>query len=111
MIYSYYHHANIKIMNNIVITGTGKYYCAGVDLGGSFRPMLPSTMHKTIVRDNQKCFDSYINFPKPIIVAANGPAIGASVTTSLLCDAVIASDKATFSTPFFKLGVTPEVKD
>lgn len=91
-----------------VLTGTDPYYCAGVDLGGSFKPMMPNTLFHTIVRDNQKLFDAFINFPKPIISAVNGPAIGASVTSATLCDAIIASDKATFSTPFARLGITPE---
>ena len=49
-----------------------------------------------------------MDFPKPILIAANGPAIGASVTSATLCDAIIASEEATFSTPFAALGVTPE---
>lgn len=53
-------------------------------------------------------FDTFLDFPKPILVAANGPAIGASVTSATLCDAVIASPSATFSTPFARLGVPPE---
>ena len=47
-------------------------------------------------------------FEKPIVAAVNGPAIGAVVTSATLCDAIVASDKATFSTPFAKLGVPPE---
>jgi enoyl-CoA hydratase/carnithine racemase len=45
---------------------------------------------------------------QPIIAALNGPAIGASVTTATLCDAIVASEKATLSTPFAKLGIPPE---
>lgn len=49
------------------------------------------------------------SFPqKPIIVAANGPAVGGVVTSASLCDAIIASDTATFSTPFSALGLVPE---
>ena len=57
---------------------------------------------------NQELFDRFIDFPKPIVVAVNGPALGATVTSATLCDAIIASEHATFSTPFAKLGVTPE---
>ena len=50
----------------------------------------------------------FLDFPKPILIAVNGPAIGASVTSATLCDGIIASEKATFSTPFTALGITPE---
>jgi enoyl-CoA hydratase/carnithine racemase len=61
-----------------------------------------------IVAQNQALFDLFLDFPKPILVAVNGPAIGASVTSATLCDGIIASEKATFSTPFAALGITPE---
>ncbi len=92
----------------IILTGTGPYYSAGVNLGGSLQPGHPKTMHAAIVGYNQAVFDAFINVPKPIIAAVNGHAIGASVTTATLCDAIIASDQATFSTPFAKLGVPAE---
>ena len=42
------------------------------------------------------------------MIAANGPAIGACVTSATLCDAIVASEKATFNVPFAALGITPE---
>ena len=50
----------------------------------------------------------FIQFPKPIIAAVNGPGIGAGATAPALCDTIIASERATFSTPFKLLGVGPE---
>lgn len=69
---------------------------------------MPSKMLKEIEDNNRRIFDIFLDFPKPLIIAVNGPAIGASVTSATLSDAIVASDKATFSTPFAKLGVTPE---
>ena len=56
----------------------------------------------------RKYVDAYINFPKPLIAAVNGPAIGVSVTVLGLCDLVYATDKASFHTPFMTLGQSPE---
>ena len=56
----------------LVISGSGKYYCAGVNLAGVLQPMHPQKLHDTIYTHNKSVFDSFLNFPKPIIVAMNG---------------------------------------
>ena len=73
-------------------------------MGATIQPMHPQKLHDFICKNNAAIFDAFIDFPKPLMVAANGPAIGACVTSATLCDAIIASEKATFSTPFAKLG-------
>lgn len=92
----------------VVLTGAGDYYCAGVNLAGSLKLAHPAKLHAFIIESNQSLFEAFLDFPKPILVAVNGPAIGASVTSATLCNAILASDRATFSTPFAALGVTPE---
>ena len=47
-------------------------------------------------------------FPKPIVAAVNGPAVGVGVAIVALCDVVYASDKASFYCPYAKLCQTPE---
>ena len=92
----------------LVLTGADPYYCAGVNLAATLRLGHPRKLHAMIVEHNQAIFDAFLDFPKPLLVAVNGPAIGASVTSATLCDGIIASDRATFSTPFAALGITPE---
>nr|CAB3240673.1 enoyl-CoA delta isomerase 2, mitochondrial [Phallusia mammillata] len=93
-----------------VITGTGDYYCSGNDLE-NFKNINPSNMNQ-IATDSgdllRRYVSAYIDFPKPLIAAINGPAIGVSVTVLGLFDVVFASDNATFSTPFSSLGQSPE---
>lgn len=92
----------------VVLTGTGRYYCAGVNLSGTLQLGPPAEVHERIRSNNQALFDLFIEYPKPIVAAVNGPAIGAAVTTATLCDVVLAAPAATFSTPFAALSVPPE---
>jgi len=93
-----------------VITGAGDYFCSGNDLG-NFMSITPDKMHE-IAKDSgellRRYVSAYIDFPKPLIAVVNGPAIGVAVTVLGLFDTVYASEKATFSTPFSKLGQSPE---
>ena len=92
----------------VVLTGTGRFYSAGVNLGGTLQLGHPETLRQEIIRHNQALFDMFLDFDKPLLVAVNGPAIGATVTSATLCDGIIAATSATFSTPFHRLGVPPE---
>lgn len=91
----------------IILTGTGKYYSAGVNLG-AIKPMSPKDFRQSIVDNNRTLFEMFLNCRHPLLIAINGPAIGASVTSATLANCVIASEKATFATPFSALAITPE---
>ncbi|XP_012872189.1 PREDICTED: enoyl-CoA delta isomerase 2, mitochondrial [Dipodomys ordii] len=93
-----------------VITGNGDYYSSGNDLT-NFTKIPPGGIEEVaksgavLLREFVDCF---IDFPKPLIAVVNGPAVGIPVTLLGLFDAVYASDRATFHTPFSHLGQTAE---
>ena len=62
----------------LVLTGTDPYYCAGVNLGATVELGHPRDLHAKIVAHNQALFELFLRFPKPIMIAVNGPAIGGS---------------------------------
>lgn len=100
--------AQAESVKAVIFTGAGDYFSAGVNLGGTLKLMPPKALHKLIVTQNQQLFEAFLECDKPILVAVNGPAIGASVTSATLCNGIIAAEGATFSTPFAALGITPE---
>lgn len=96
----------------VVLTGTGDYYCSGNDLSNFLvarkdpgGPQAGMAKCKSILL---RFVDSLINVNKLMIAGINGPALGIAVTTLPLFDYVIASDTATFQTPFTSLGQCPE---
>ena len=101
-------HAKDPETKVVVLTGADPYYCAGVNLSATIQPMHPAKLHTMIRTSNQAVFDSFLDFPKPILIAANGPGIGACVTSASTCDAILASEKATFLVPFARLSIPPE---
>jgi len=52
--------------------------------------------------------NTLIAFPKPVVVAVNGAAVGFGMALLALCDVVYASDKASFCCPYTRLCQTPE---
>ncbi|KAI8877564.1 ClpP/crotonase [Backusella circina FSU 941] len=91
-----------------VITGRGKYYTSGKEL---MEPDLsPEGLETTKKRRlvSKTLVDELIKFPKLLIGAVNGPAIGFGVTSLALCDVIYSVPEATFTTPFMKLAFCAE---
>jgi enoyl-CoA hydratase/carnithine racemase len=86
-----------------VITGAEDYFTSGNDLQDFVMGARGDGVPPVI-----RFLTAVSTCPKPLIAAVNGPAIGVGVTLLLHCDLIIASDTATFSTPFVQLGLVPE---
>lgn len=92
----------------IVFTGAGKSFCAGTDLlemaeivGDDDAPR-PS-------RDGFVAFvDTLAEYPKPVLAAVNGSAVGLGFTMLAHCDLVLVSERARLLAPFTTMGVAPE---
>ncbi|XP_078724890.1 enoyl-CoA delta isomerase 2-like isoform X3 [Lampetra fluviatilis] len=93
-----------------VITGAGDYFCSGNDLS-NFTNMPPGGIKQMALDAAEvlrRFVSSFIEFPKPLVAVVNGPAVGVAVTLLGLYDAVYATSRATFQTPFSQLGQSPE---
>lgn len=96
----------------LLVTGEGRGFCAGADIGGWAQDMAtreerPPTS-PLLARDGSPEVPIALSRGKPAIAAINGPAIGIGLTMTLACDIRLASDRATFSARFVKIGLTPE---
>lgn len=92
----------------LVITGSGRAFSAGGDLT-RFAAMSESGDYHARERFTDLDFPrALINFPKPMIAAINGLAVGWGFTLPLLCDMRLASREAVLSTGFVRIGLTPE---
>ena len=86
-----------------VITGNSRFFAAGADLNEMAEKDLAATLN-----DIRPQLWARINaFPKPLIAAVNGYALGAGCELALLCDVVVAGDNALFGLPEIKLGIIP----
>jgi enoyl-CoA hydratase/carnithine racemase len=108
----------------IVITGAGRGFCAGVDLGilagpRSSEPLVspPATLPEPQFGDDvgpplattmHAGFGVFLSTRKPIIAAVNGPAVGFGLAIALHCDIRLASSAASFNTTFARLAVPAE---
>ncbi|CAG8490308.1 1661_t:CDS:2 [Paraglomus brasilianum] len=93
-----------------IMTGKGKFYTSGHELAptpDADESKLEKTVKESIVCV-QSLLNTLINFPKLLIAAVNGPAIGFGMTTLALCDVVYAVPDAIFFTPFMQFGFCAE---
>lgn len=88
----------------VVLTGAGDAYSAGADVSSLSDPEVRSR--------NKAAFDSFLatleSFPKPLLAAVNGVAVGIGLTMLAHCDLVFVSSTARLRAPFAKIGVSPE---
>ncbi len=91
----------------IYITGAGKGFCSGQDLGEFPDPT--AIPFEQIVEENYNPVILRLrNIEKPIIAAVNGVAAGAGANIALACDVVIAAKSASFIQAFSKIGLVPD---
>ena len=87
----------------LVIQGHETVFSAGNDIG-DFLEKPPQSADAPVFR----FLHGIRSFPKPLVAAVCGPAVGVGTTMLLHCDLVYAGDNALFSMPFVNLGLCPE---
>lgn len=94
-------HQEMKV-DAVVLTGKGDHFCSGVDLKSfsAISEMEPLESHAAWYeswRELTELCETILRFPKPVIAAIDGAAIGAGLALALCCDLVVMTDRASFA--------------
>jgi 2-(1,2-epoxy-1,2-dihydrophenyl)acetyl-CoA isomerase len=94
----------------VVITGAGRAFCSGGDLGliGEGRKNNDTTELEPLLRAGMHAVLKIRSMAQPVIAAVNGAAAGAGMNIALAADIRIASESATFGQNFIKVGLFPD---
>lgn len=94
----------------IVITGAGRAFCAGADIG--YMKQLTASgdvaAFRGLVEAGREVVTVIRATLKPVIASVNGPAAGGGANMALACDLRIASDKAAIGQTFGRIGLHPD---
>ncbi|MFF0216601.1 enoyl-CoA hydratase/isomerase family protein [Streptomyces vinaceus] len=95
----------------VVVTATGKGFCAGADLRGA--PAAPAEriagdVARMIKLGAQRLITAVLDCEKPVLAAVNGTAAGIGAHLALACDLVIAAESARFIEVFVRRGLVPD---
>jgi 2-(1,2-epoxy-1,2-dihydrophenyl)acetyl-CoA isomerase len=95
----------------VILTGAGRGFCAGVDLEHLKAHQAGASAGKGPKLGEEDFLTTLplelLEYPKPVIAAINGAAIGVGVTMALPCDVRLAAASAKLAVPFAKLGLLP----
>jgi methylglutaconyl-CoA hydratase len=96
----------------VIITGSGRAFCSGMDLAEMLQSSRQAEAHAQWREDADRfreLLECMLGFPKPIIAAANGPALAAGAGLLLASDVVLASPEATVGFPEPRRGLVAGV--
>jgi len=94
----------------VVVTGAGRAFCAGgdVNLLRKARESEDVGELEALLKTGKQIVLAIARMPKPVVAAVNGPAAGAGANLALCCSVRIASELASFTQSFAKLGLFPD---
>lgn len=94
----------------LVITGAGRAFCAGADIGymKDLSEKADSAALRALVEAGRSVVTTIRETPKPVIASVNGPAAGGGANMALACDIRIASEKASIGQTFNRIGLHPD---
>lgn len=89
----------------VVFTGAGRAFSAGGDMDYLTRSASDAEFRYRTMADARRIVTELLAFPKPVIAAVNGPAVGLGCSLAVMSDVVIMSERAFFADPHVNLGL------
>lgn len=96
-----------KTARAVVITGAGRAFCSGQDLGDR-ASVANLNLERTLRDEYIPMLMAVVECPVPVIAAVNGTAAGAGANLALICDVVVATQSASFIQAFTRIGLIPD---
>jgi len=90
----------------VIVTGAGRGFCSGSDVGGMLQSDLVSGRAR--LQRRHRMIRNLVNIEKPVIAAVRGPVAGIGFSLALACDLIIAAESARFSQIFKNIGLIPD---
>jgi enoyl-CoA hydratase/carnithine racemase len=96
-------------IRSVIITGEGQHFCAGSDVHRlKANRDQPAEVQAQIIESLHNWMESIRTFPKPVIAAVEGAAVGSGFSLALMCDLIVAANNSVFATAYSNLGLSPD---
>lgn len=94
----------------VVLTGSGRFFCAGGDLKAmaAAGPGSTGRFVKGLADDLHRAVSTLARMAPPLVVAVNGTAAGAGLSLAAVGDLVVAAEGATFTMAYTRAGLSPD---
>jgi 2-(1,2-epoxy-1,2-dihydrophenyl)acetyl-CoA isomerase len=101
--------ARLGDARTLILTGAGRGFCAGQDLGDrAVAPGETVDLGESVEQRYNPLIRTLVSLPMPVIARVNGVAAGAGANIALACDIVIAAKSAKFIQSFAAIGLIPD---
>lgn len=89
----------------VVLTGAGPAFSAGGDIPGFIRSYEDPDHRRHSLRGARRLMDAMVEFPKPVVAAVNGPAVGLGCSVAVNCDIVLIAESAFLADTHVSIGL------
>ena len=99
---------NDSAVKAVILTGNGKGFCAGADLGGFGPNSTPDVVRDYLNMHYGTIVRRIVEMDKPVLCAINGPVAGAGLGIALACDFRVMAETANMRYAFINIGLGPD---